>query len=166
MSDEAALCALEAGILAAFTHIARVRMAGIPLLNPALDVAMRGLQSHEPWQLGILVTPWFMNLLAFPAEAETRRVGTKMPLALPSGSYEAIWSHEEALGGYWAVSLFSPMDDFADMATAIATADAALAEIMTMPEPEPAPAPKPQPAVSRRALFRLGDEAQSAQIAS
>ncbi|NBC35232.1 [NiFe]-hydrogenase assembly chaperone HybE [Novosphingobium sp. FSY-8] len=152
---------------AVFADIAATRMAGLPVVHPGLSVAMRGAALHEGCVVGVLVTPWFMNLVAFPAQAETRRVGEKAMLALPSGGYEAIWAHEPALGGFWTVSLFSPMFAFADMDAAIATADAAMAEVMTAPPP-PAPAPEPQmPAavqapVSRRGLFRLsGAEAQA-----
>ena len=146
---------LGARIEAVFAEIARTRMQGVPVLHPGLGVAMRGLQAHGEGRIGVLVTPWFMNLLVFPATDPASRVGEKRVLALPSGGYEAIWAHEEALGGYWAVSLFSPMFEFADMEAAIATADAALAEILTAPAPppEPAPAPSLQKPLSRRALF-------------
>lgn len=155
------IAAQAAQIEATFAHIAVTRMAGVPVLNPALGVALRGFQAHGAHHLGVLVTPWFMNLIAFAtAEEAPTRVGDKTMLVLPSGAYEAIRGHEAALGAYWAVSLFSPMGDFADMDTAIATADAALAEFLAAPEPAPAPAPKPQPSVSRRALFGLrGDTA-------
>jgi [NiFe] hydrogenase assembly HybE family chaperone len=145
---------LAARVEAVFRVIAATRMAGVPVLNPALDVAMRGLCRHGAHDLGVLVTPWFMNLMAFGIDAEFPvRVGEKMDLALPSGAYEAIRGHEAELGGYWMVSLFSPMDDFESMEAAIATADAAMAEIMTPPEAEPE-TPPPAPAISRRGLFR------------
>ncbi|MEE3624060.1 [NiFe]-hydrogenase assembly chaperone HybE [Nitrospirillum sp. BR 11752] len=169
--------ALSARIEAAFTRIAATRMAGVPVMNPALSVAMRGLHRHGGHWVGVLVTPWFMNLLLFPiAEEGPRRVGAKTALALPSGNYEGIWGHEDELGGYWSCSLFSPMFDFADQETAVATADAALMEIMAVPEPDagddgmatiwagspaaPPPAKiEPPPPLSRRALFRLGEGA-------
>ncbi|WP_044561258.1 [NiFe]-hydrogenase assembly chaperone HybE [Azospirillum sp. B4] len=172
--------ALSARIEAAFTRIAETRMAGVPVMNPALSVAMRGLRRHGGHWVGVLVTPWFMNLLLLPvADEGARRVGEKMTLALPSGGYEGIWGQEDALGGYWSCSLFSPMFDFADQETAVATADAALMEIMTVPDAAeaaddgmvliwtgtpvaPAPIPartEPAPPLSRRALFGLGEGA-------
>ncbi|MEA1648455.1 [NiFe]-hydrogenase assembly chaperone HybE [Nitrospirillum sp. BR 11164] len=171
--------ALSTRIEAAFARIAVTRMAGVPVMNPALSVALRGLHRHCGHWVGVLVTPWFMNLLLVPvADEAPRRVGEKAALALPSGSYEAIWGREDELGGYWSCSLFSPMFDFVDQETAIATADAALMEIMAMPEAgtgddpgddgmamiwagnpsAPPPArPEPSPPLSRRALFRLGE---------
>lgn len=149
---------------AVFADIAQTRMAGVPVVNPALGVAMRGACAHDGWRLGVLITPWFMNVMAFGPEDETpatgtsARVGEKRHIALPSGAYEAIRGHEEALGFYWAISLFSPMFEFETMEAAIATADAAMAKIMTAPQQEPAPRPEPKPALSRRALFRLNRE--------
>lgn len=150
-----------ARVEAVFAEIAQTRMTGVPVVNDALGVAMRGACAHDGWRLGVLITPWFMNVMAFGPEDEApARVGEKRPVALPSGAYEAIRGHEEALGFYWAISLFSPMFEFATMEAAIATADAAMAEIMAEPEPEsaPEPQPEPKPALSRRALFRLPRE--------
>jgi len=66
-----------------FEQIASTRMAGLPILHPALRVetlgfeplpmdalpqepaAPAGLQA-QPELLGILITPWFMNLLCLP----------------------------------------------------------------------------------------------------
>ncbi|MFA6220136.1 MAG: [NiFe]-hydrogenase assembly chaperone HybE [Erythrobacter sp.] len=134
MNHEAAL--LTDRIEAAFTAIARQRMAGIPVMNPALGVAMRGARKlGEDW-IGVLVTPWFMNFMLLPCEQADQRIGTKRELALPSGRYQAIWNFEDDIGGYWSCSLFSPMFEFADMDAAIATADAALDEILASPDEE------------------------------
>lgn len=121
-----------ARIEAAFDAIAQTRMAGLPLCNPALGVAVRGWQKFGGHGLGVLVTPWCMNLLAFPTEAPDPRphVGASRPIALPSGSYPCLWMEEDSLGGFWSCSLFSPMAEFPDMATALATADAVIAEVL------------------------------------
>lgn len=119
-----------------FRHIAQTRMEGVPVVNPKLGVSMRGLRRFGEHHAGVLVTPWFMNLLFFPMEQpdEPRRVGSKSDIALPSGIYDAIWSHEEALGGYWSVSLFSPMAEFDEMDVAVETADATLDLLFSVPE--------------------------------
>lgn len=163
---EPASPALAAAITARFADIAATRMAGIPVVNPALGVALQGWQRTGDMLAGVLVTPWFMNFIAFAAgdaPQPANRVGDKTMLALPAGAFEAIRAHDEVLGGYWTVSLFSPMFEFADMETACATADAALAEMLTAPEPVAPPPPSLPPQVkrpvSRRDLFRLGDAA-------
>lgn len=118
-----------AQVEAVFVHIAETRMAGVPVLNGALGVALRGFQDMAGDRVGVLVTPWFMNLICFPPDGRSavRRVGTQAGRRLPSGVYDAVWNHEDALGGYWSISLFSPMHQFADMDAAVATADATLA---------------------------------------
>lgn len=122
------IAALTDRIETLFRHIAQTRMAGVPVMHPGLGVAMRGLRPYGTHHVGVLVTPWFMNLIFLPMvqSEQGRRVGTRGDMMLPSGRYEALWSHEDALGGYWSVSLFSPMGEFADMASAVETADATL----------------------------------------
>jgi len=133
------LADIAARFEATFTEIAETRMMGVPVMNPALGVAMHSLSRYGEHIAGILITPWFMNLIFIPAEPELAgcRVGAQTTLVLPSGRYDATWSHEEAVGGFWVCSLFSPMFEFEDMEAALATADAAWEEIM-------APAAAPQ----------------------
>jgi len=70
-----------ADLVARFDDIARTRMVGVPLLNPALQVEAVGftLQAEGEGELagagvavGILVTPWFMNLVRLPLRRDSR----------------------------------------------------------------------------------------------
>ncbi|WP_264816374.1 [NiFe]-hydrogenase assembly chaperone HybE, partial [Gluconobacter kondonii] len=77
--------------------------------------------------------PWFMNLIVLPgAGADWSGVvsGSKKLLDFPSGSYEFTAALRdggvEALPGYWACSLFSPMFNFTTMLQALDTAQAAV----------------------------------------
>lgn len=132
-----------------FNDIARTRMAGLPVMNPALSVAARGFERCGEHRVGVLATPWFMNLILVPPDAPTRRVGEKAAFKLPSGTYEGVWGYEEGVGGYWSCSLFSPMFAFTEWDSALVATEAALAEILRPEEQE-----TPTPAVSRRDLFR------------
>jgi len=59
--------ALLAGRLeAAFREIHVGKMRGIPLLNEALGVRAVGFRAYDGHLLGVLVTPWFMNLILAP----------------------------------------------------------------------------------------------------
>ncbi len=140
-------------------------MAGLAILNPDLDVAAVGFRHWQDAWYGVLVTPWFMNLVAIPdrdEELEDLGSGTRRTRALPSGEYEFLSAQEDALGAYWSASLVSPMSQFADMAGAIAVAEAVLetvfrpeaAEAVAQPEAPPASiqARMEQP-VSRRCFF-------------
>src|SRR4051794_27491456 len=54
-------------LAAAYRHIARTRMADLPVYNPRLSVEAIGFERHGDGWLGILVTPWFMNAVLAPA---------------------------------------------------------------------------------------------------
>lgn len=135
------LAAFSQTVETVFSHIAETRMDGVPILNPALGVAMSEMKRFDAYHTGILVTPWFMNLLLFPMEtpATPMRVGLKRNIALPSGMYEAVWSHEDALGGYWSISLFSPMFEFEEMEIALETARLSMELMFSAPDEEDTP---------------------------
>jgi [NiFe] hydrogenase assembly HybE family chaperone len=116
--------------------------------------------------VGVLITPWFMNLICLPSPASTwdgLPSGTKQNRDLPSGGYEFLTAEEDELGPYLTSSLFSPMFDFPDMARAREVAVATLSTVFGPAESEPASAPPtPQPVglvakleqpVSRRGFF-------------
>ena len=65
--------------------------------------------------LGVLISPWFMNLIQLPGEGEDWSdlvAGDKELIAFPSGEYEFIHNTRDMIGGYKACSLFSPMHEF------------------------------------------------------
>ena len=123
-------------LLATYREIARTRMAGLPVCNPALAVAAIGFaaapaaEDDDPEAaLGILLTPWFMNLVHLPLQPcdGRRAVGTVRRRRIAGHDLDFIAAHEPALGGFAACSLFSPVFEFASLDAACATADAVLA---------------------------------------
>lgn len=141
----------------AFSAIQRTRMADVPILNHRLAVAAIGTRRWNDDWLSILVTPWCMNILLLPG-SETMpgwidfRTGESVSVQLPSGSYGFVAGEEPGLGKFRVCSLFSPMHEFADQAAAIATAEAAIAELLAPPIEEEHAA-KTASARSRRSLF-------------
>ena len=134
---------LTALIETTFTTIQHTRMDGVPVLNEALDVRLLGLRSWEGFWLGTLLTPWFMNLILVPdiPDETSLAAGTKRSFRFPAGSFEFIRGNEEAIGGFWMCSLFSPVFEFSDQVTAEACALAALDELFeTAEEPSAAEA--------------------------
>nr|WP_274600184.1 [NiFe]-hydrogenase assembly chaperone HybE [Thiocystis violacea] len=144
---------------AAFQRVHVERMSGLPILNPSLAVQVVGGTILGGDWLGVLVTPWCMNLVLVPGAASANRpgpVGIKQMVALPAGGVEMIGSEESGIGPFSACSLYSPMGDFADQAAAVATARAIL-EALLLPEqasPKPAVVARPVAGVSRRDLLR------------
>ncbi len=141
----------------AFGRIHRERMADVPILNDALRVEAVGFVAHDDDVLGVLITPWFMNLMlvsAEPAAAHGQQPGEKSTVSLPGGDFEFIAGNEEGVGDYRMCSLFSPVFEFADHDTAVATATAVMERLLTVADdaqPEPAQAPR---TLSRRELFQ------------
>lgn len=133
-----ALAAGVANLEAAFRRIERTRMAGVPLLHPRLQVqAVDFASTGQGLALGVLVTPWFMNLVRLPLQAHAA-----VSLPAPGLSEEqdiggwtfSFFGHEEAgLGHFAAASLASPMGEFADQAAAVATARALLERLRPAP---------------------------------
>ena len=162
--------ALAARVQATFERVQRERMAGLPFLNEALRVELVGLRRWHGLWLGVLVTPWFMNLMLLPGEGTDSaqdvsarwpgvRTGEYAPFPFPGGVMSFLAGREGPLGEYLSCSLFSPMFEFADHEAARQTAQACLVALFDpavaggkpVAEPESADAPAP---VSKRDFLR------------
>lgn len=107
-------------LVAAFEAVA-VRMRGLPIVNPALAVEAVGFAPWEGHWLGVMVTPWFINLTLLPRERAKWQglpQGAKRKYAFPAGVYDFIGADDPAIGEYQVCSLFSPVLEFADQDTA------------------------------------------------
>jgi [NiFe] hydrogenase assembly HybE family chaperone len=143
-----------------FAEIARTRMLGVPVQNHAIQVQAIGF-APEPdntnMLLGVLVTPWFMNLVrlptqtAFPGE-RLLSVGKKANRSVGNRSFEFMGADEPDIGAFEVCSLFSPMFEFANHATAADTANEIL-KLLRMPVK---PAPTTPPNLPSRRGFLLG----------
>lgn len=131
-----------------FSCIQAERMADVPLLNPALTVETVGFRLWQDSWLGVLITPWSMNLLALAGVTPFAPLGAHAvdSLTLPDGAVDFHGAFEPALGHYRQASLFSPMWQFAHQDAARATAE----EVMNLLFPA-----APAPDLSRRRLFGL-----------
>ena len=123
----------------------------MPMLNPALAVEAVAFRPWKDHWLGILITPWFMNLMLLPHDAAAWRpiaTGESRHYAFPAGVFEFIGGRDEVLGDYQACSLFSPMFDFANPKGAHDTAVAALAALFDAGSRETSGVPAPSPVVA------------------
>jgi [NiFe] hydrogenase assembly HybE family chaperone len=135
---------------------AATRMTGLSFVNPALAVEAVGF---APWQghwLGVVLTPWFMNLILAPRDAslwQSLQQGEKRHYRFAAGDYEFIGARDDVAGDYQLCSLFSPVLQFDDQETARMVAqlardalfDAANAEQCEMPVANLSPLPESQP---------------------
>lgn len=142
-----------------FLRIQEERMAGFPLLHPSLRVWVCGWRDWAGRRVGVLVTPWSMNLVCSPGFGGGP--GVEHPVRFPSGDYVFIEAQEEGIGGFALCSLFSPVLEFADQAAAEATAAAALDALFDprlaaqpLPAADAVADPRAELVLSRRDLLR------------
>jgi len=138
-------------LVALYQHIAATRMQGIPLLNPKIQVQAVGFEAVQPAAaldaaasdsapaaaVGVLITPWFMNLVWLPLQAldQSGGVGCKMPRYVGPECFEFIGAHESGFGSYASCSLFSPVFEFYNQQAVLDTAKVVLD---TLRQPAPA----------------------------
>lgn len=153
-------------LLAAHFEGVRVnRMAGIPMLNPVLQVEAVGFRWAEAVEAGdvavaegVLVTPWFMSLVRLPARnlPHANRVTRKFVRDFGTERFDFIGGQGDGIGYFESCALFSPMEGFDSQARAVETAREVLA--LTRPLPAVAaalPSPPTEAVPSRRAFFTL-----------
>jgi [NiFe] hydrogenase assembly HybE family chaperone len=148
-----------AALQAGFEHIQRTRMADVPMLHPGLQVQAVGFEPEPDgaFAVGVLVTPWFMNLMRLPLAPQEQPlpVGETAVRRIGQHRMQFIGGHEPAIGDcgrYEMCSLFSPMGEFVDHEAAAATAREVL-QLLRSPgeEGEPANAATAEPAAEARA---------------
>ncbi len=133
---------------------AALKVKGLPIYNPTLAVEAVGFRLHEGRRVGVVLTPWFMNLTVLPS-TEDRAVwvsGGTVRLAFPSGAYDFTVSELDDVGLVGCCSLFSTMSEFTDHEAARLAAST-VAEALFEPEPPPENC---APTRTRRELLRGG----------
>ncbi|MCB6176690.1 [NiFe]-hydrogenase assembly chaperone HybE [Rhodobacter sp. Har01] len=159
-------------LVADFREVFHAKMRDVPMVNHALHVQAVDFQPWEGGFLGVLVAPWFMNLVFLPPNVwPLLPAGAKETIAFASGDYEFLHNSRPMVGPYLACSLFSPMGDFTSQLQAVDVARAIMqelfrpenraetdraGEIRARREAELAPPPQPDPEPSRRSLLTGG----------
>ncbi len=143
-------------LVATFDSIARTRMHDLPICNGQLQVEAVGFQRTPAghW-VGVVITPWAINLLCLPGQMEGWPVlaaCSKHDWHFSSGDYEFTVAEEEHIGNYHLCSLFSPALEFENQEAARLTA-LAVAHAL---QGEPRAAPATARTTSRRDFIGLG----------
>ncbi len=121
-----------------FKNILQNQMQGIPILNPAIKVEAVGFHYHEGRILGVMITPWLMNVVMLPKSDEDwsqMELGNKQPHRFPSKTYKFMVNDIEGIGPCQTHSLYSPMREFASHAQAVRVAEQFLDALMEEREP-------------------------------
>ncbi len=127
------LATLSRQIEAVFKRIEIEQMQGIPLLNPALHVQTIGFQRYQERTVGIVITPWLMNLVLLPAEGEEwsdLKLGDKTSHRFPANEFRFMVNEIDGIGIYQSHSLYSPMHEFMDQDHAVAAAESFMQTLM------------------------------------
>ena len=110
----------------AFRTIEKERMQGLPFLNENLKVQAVGFRPYQEFWLGVIVSPWVMNMLLLPRlEKAWPQInkGETHSITFPAGRYEFIMANEKLFGAYMMCSLFSPTQQFESQEIATQTAE-------------------------------------------
>ena len=118
----------------AFRRIAATRMADMPINHPQLVVEGVGFRLWERKWLGVLITPWAVNLVLLPGgdpEFEKLAVDRRKTWRFPSGEYDFMGGDEDECGAYQFCSLVSPVPEsaIADQTAARTLAQEVLANL-------------------------------------
>lgn len=119
-----------AALVADFTDVWHAKMKDVPIVNHALHVQAVGFRPYEGGALGVLIAPWFMNLIYLPGpDRPVLGALEKEVIRFPSGEYEFIHNSRPMVGPYLACSLFSPMGDFTSQMQAAEVGRAVMGEL-------------------------------------
>lgn len=137
-----------------FRVIDRERMAGLPLCNPALEVEAAEFRVFEEYRLGVLITPWCMNLVLLSEDDAWRdwEQGSKSEWSLPAGPYEFTTCRDDTLPTYLTAVLFRTVQGFPDQDTARAVAEEVMKRLFAEPGTT-GDSVKDEKPVSRRAVL-------------
>ncbi len=123
-------------------------MQELPILNARLEVEAVGFRDFANGRLGVLITPWFMNLVFLKQETgwSSRPQGDLEKVELPWGDVEFTVNQDEKLGAYLSAVLFRSVSDFPDQETAREVATQVMSDLFSQP-------PGSARRLSRRQLF-------------
>ncbi len=129
-------------------------MVDLPLNRDGIVVEALSFTVWQDGFLGILITPWTMNLTYLPhdVQAQTHAIGTKQRYQFGENSLEFITTYDDELGQYQVCSLESPIVSFSTQAEAKLIAKMIMDNLL--PNPQQTTEKNVNNLVSRRAFLR------------
>jgi [NiFe] hydrogenase assembly HybE family chaperone len=128
-----------------YCQLWQTQMRGLPFVNPALQVEAIGFVRHAGDWLGVVVTPWFLNLFLINGGGSLWGdipAGQRRYVALPCGALQFIADDDPVIGLYQYCPLIAPVTAIASMDEARQAAQDALGAALTAPTELVAPAPE------------------------
>ncbi|WP_052760970.1 [NiFe]-hydrogenase assembly chaperone HybE [Sedimenticola thiotaurini] len=126
-------------ITQAFRQIEQNQMRGLPVCNAKLTTEVVGLRRFDQYWLGVLITPWTLQLILLPAtdRAENLPEGACRTMQFPQGEIVFMASDNPDLGTYLACSLMSPLHDYPSQAVIRNTAEEVMSLLFQSAETQP-----------------------------
>ncbi len=121
-----------------FEKIHTENMQGIPILNSRISVQALGFQEYQDRIIGVIITPWLMNLVLLPSSEEDWSdfvLGHKETHEFPAGKYRFLVNEIDGIGFCQTHSIFSPMNNFVSHEQAVVAAQNFLAKLYVTTEP-------------------------------
>ena len=126
-------------LVSRFQQIGAERIFGLPIYNDKLTVEAVDFQQCKGGLIGVLVTPWFMNVMLLPKDAspyQHQQLGEKVKYQLESGEHEFVIGEDEEVGRYLFRTVTSPTHCYKKQVLAVNAGSKALAALLTPPEQE------------------------------
>ncbi|MCL2344683.1 MAG: [NiFe]-hydrogenase assembly chaperone HybE [Desulfobulbus sp.] len=140
-----------------YRQVWQTQMRDLPFVNPALHVEAIGFVRHAGDWLGVVVTPWFLNLFLLNGGGGLWRdipAGQRRTVELPCGALQFIADDDPAIGSYQYCPLIAPVTAIPDMGAARQAASDALHAALTLPAQAAAPMPAATAEPARRGFLR------------
>ena len=119
-------------LLATYRDKVQPQMCGLPMYNANLQTEAIGFEWREGRLSGVLLTPWFMNLVLLPNESDEwlkLPPGKTFEVDFPSGSQRCMLSAPEGIVPHLSLPLFTTVQDFTDQDGARRVAEEVLRQL-------------------------------------
>ena len=123
---------------ALYEKVYQQEMQGLPICNNNIKVEAVDFQLYQQQWMGILVTPWFTNLLILRQQGQEwpkfkLGKGNEQYFNFPAGDIKFTPRFEPELGSYLCCSLVSPMTEVSSHQQAINDAKVAMRQLTHTP---------------------------------
>lgn len=111
-------------------------MADLRLNNENVQVEAVGFHLYENHWLGVMVTPWFLNLMLLPQKDQpwpALNEGKSVVLQFPCGNLKFIARDDKTLGSHLVCSLASPVRDYKTQEEIVQVAQDVLRDLNKIP---------------------------------
>ena len=137
MSQITEVAVITSQLDSVFNDILVNEMAGLPLLNPKINVEVLGFQEFEGRTIGIVISPWLMSLVMLPSSQlgddwSKFEIGQQHIHTFPSGDFKFLVNEFKGIGICQVHAIHSPMASFFSHDHARVTAFQFMNKLMTV----------------------------------